>query len=119
MNTTTRALDGCKACTHAETHGWWGPGLPAPVHCDDCHRYWKSHRESHCATCCRHFASIDAFDTHLDAGGRCQDPATLRRQDGRPRMLMRTTPLGDTWALVNYRPLPDFSTMPGGVDTAS
>lgn len=109
MSTETPAIDDCKACTHARTHGWWGTGLPAPVHCGDCHRYWKSHREGHCASCCRHFASTDAFDAHVPADGRCVDPATLRRQDGTPRMMLRSTPLGETWALINYRPLPDFS----------
>lgn len=100
----------CVACKHADEHGWWGTDVPAEIHCGDCHRYWRSHREAHCAACCRHFASNAAFDAHR-IGDTCNDPATLTRQDGRGRFTLRTVRLGQTWSLVNYRELPDFDAL--------
>lgn len=100
----------CTACAHAERHGWWGVGNEGENHCPDCHRYWNSHREGHCASCCRHFASNAAFDAHR-YGDACVDPATLSRQDGRPRFSARATRLGTTWSLVHYRELPDFGSL--------
>lgn len=100
----------CKACAHADAHGWWGTDLPAESHCQDCHRYWRSHREAHCASCCRHFASNAAFDAHR-VGDDCNDPAALARQDGRLRFARRETRLGSVWSLVNYRELPDFDAL--------
>lgn len=100
----------CKACAYSEKHGWWGPGLPAEIHCQDCHRYWRSNREAHCAACCRHFASNAAFDAHR-IGDTCNDPETLTRQDGRIRFSARDGRLGRTWCLVNYRELPDFDAL--------
>jgi len=98
----------CAACDHGG--GWWGTGLPGENHCPDCHRYWNSSREGHCAGCCRHFASNAAFDAHR-IGDACHDPATLTRQDGRHRFTRRDGRLGTTWVLVNYRRLPDFSAL--------
>lgn len=97
----------CAACRHGLEHGWWGTEIPAENHCPDCHRYWRSDREGHCAGCCRHFASNAAFDAHR-IGDACRDPQTLLRQDGRERFTRRSTRFGETWALVNYRELPDF-----------
>jgi len=106
----TAATAECVACKHADEHGWWGTDVPAEAHCGDCHRYWRSHREAHCAVCCRHFASNAAFDAHR-IGDTCNDPATLTRQDGRGRFILREVRLGQTWSLVNYRELPDFDAL--------
>jgi hypothetical protein len=100
----------CEACDHVREHGWLGHGRPARSHCKDCHRDWNSLQEGHCARCCRHFANVSAFDAHLTRHG-CTDPQQLARRDGRPRMRRKESRFGETWALVNYRQLPDFSEM--------
>ena len=97
----------CKACRHAAEHGWWGTNLPGRSHCGDCHRYWSSLQEGHCPTCCRHFSNVAAFDAHLEENG-CRDPEQILRRDGRQKFTKRTSSLGETWALTNYRALPDF-----------
>lgn len=103
---------GCGACVHAAEHGWWGDIAPARTHCCDCHRSWRSLLEAHCTMCHRHFFNPKAFDAHLSAGG-CHDPKVVTRRDGRPRLQLTTTPYGELWRLVNYRPLPDFSQLSG------
>ncbi len=37
-------------------------------HCNRCHLTWAGADEAHCAVCCAHFLSVEAFDAHL--GGR-------------------------------------------------
>lgn len=100
----------CEACRHSHEHGWWGTGRPGRSHCGDCHRYWNSLQEGHCPTCCRQFSNVAAFDAHLADQG-CRDPETILRQDGRRKFTSRTGPFGETWALTNYRKLPDFETL--------
>lgn len=104
---TTPSPDGateCGPCTHAREHGWWGPTLGSAVtHCRDCHRSWRSLREGHCATCCRHFADTAAHAAHL-RDGECCDPATITRTDGSPRFKLVESPFGPLWDLIG-RPI--------------
>jgi hypothetical protein len=102
---------GCEPCIHAMEHGWWGDIAPARTHCRDCHRSWRSRIEGHCTLCHSHFFNPKAFDAHLTAEG-CRPPATVARRDGQPRLHPVSTPYGELWRLVNYRPLPDFSQLP-------
>lgn len=100
----------CGTCEYGAKHGWWGQQTPAPNHCGDCHRFWRSANEGHCAQCCQHFTNTAAFDAHID-NDSCLDPATVTRMDGRPRLVCRESAFGPIWALVNYRPKPDFAAL--------
>lgn len=97
----------CATCAYANEHGWWGNNRPGRSHCSDCHRFWDSTMEGHCPTCCAHFANVLAFDAHLTEQG-CRNPGEILRKDGRPKFVLRDGKFGGTWALVNYRKLPDF-----------
>jgi hypothetical protein len=106
--TTRRGDSDCETCAYADQHGWWGNKRPGRSHCSDCHRFWDSLMEGHCPTCCAHFSNVLAFDAHLAEEG-CRNPAEILRQDGRPKFVLRQGKFGGTWALVNYRQLPDFA----------
>jgi hypothetical protein len=87
--------------------------------CRDCGRRWTALQEAHCAACCRHFSSDSAFDLHqrldhrpckghpnsrCNARSVCQDPKTLTKRDGSPRLVEVVTPNGSTWAHPGTRP---------------
>jgi|GEM_PF-3433574 len=62
-------------------------GYSSDPHCQDCHRTWTAKAEAHCAGCCRHFTSDNAFDRHLasvTSDDTCHDPGTILRKDGGP-----------------------------------
>ena len=115
-----RDSSNCDTCAYADQHGWWGNNRPGRSHCSDCHRFWNSTSEGHCPTCCAHFSNVLAFDAHLTESG-CRNPGEIVRRDGRPKFVLRSGKFGGTWALVNYRTLPDFDKMRNGstsVETA-
>jgi hypothetical protein len=68
--------------------------------CPACRLAWSSKAEAHCAHCCRHFSSEQAFDAHqrLSKLGQvvCRDPARTRgrlvAEDGRWRLADDTAP---------------------------
>ena len=49
--------------------------------CPACRLAWSSTVEAHCARCCRHFSSEQAFDAHQRLGKLrqvvCRDPARM------------------------------------------
>lgn len=92
----------CPTCEFAVTNGWWGRIAPFRSHCRNCHRFsMPSMREGHCAGCCAHFATTEAFDYHLAPEG-CRPPGELRRQDGKARLVARTRAQGVVWAVAYY-----------------
>jgi hypothetical protein len=94
----------CQVCLRAHRDGWWGEGH-AGTHCRDCHTSWAGLNEQHCVVCHRHFTNIKAADAHR-VNGACQDPATLRRENGSavlvPSTRRRRYPVV-TWALADGR----------------
>jgi hypothetical protein len=65
--------------------------------CPDCRLGWTGTRDAHCARCCRHFATEQAFDAHQRMNrGRtvCRDPGKLR---GRLILDDRTWTLAGTY----------------------
>ncbi len=71
-------------------------------YCKTCGREWTGHSEAHCASCCAHFTSDDAFDAHLTHPGSDEDyydPATLTRRDGSPRFKLVARKHGSAWML--------------------
>ena len=61
-----------------------------------CGARWLSRRIAHCASCHRHFAGTEAFDTHR-RGGVCHDPGSLTTENGEPRLTPRTDQSGATY----------------------
>ncbi len=61
MTTTTEST--CPTCTHADKHGWWGPGH-AGTHCRGCHRSWTSKAQAHCTICHGHFVTDGVAELH-------------------------------------------------------
>jgi len=47
------------------------------AHCGDCDRTWTGNAECHCAQCCAHFGSDDAFLRHQTSDGECRPPASV------------------------------------------
>jgi len=86
--------------------------------CRECGRAWTASREAHCPGCHRQFSSDSAFESHqvldhgqcaqhpknqgrqhrvCDARSVCRDPATLRRQNGSPRLVLSESRFGPVW----------------------
>jgi len=64
----------------------------------DCGRAWNGRAQCHCAApnCHRHFASESAFAAHQSTKG-CEDPLTLLRRCGCPRLSLVMLAGGPTW----------------------
>lgn len=110
----------CKACAHMREHGWWGDIKPARTHCRDCHRYWGNAagapgkhargaglREMHCQLCHSHFMSPEACHYHLSETG-CTPPGSIRRRDGRQRLVEVDTRWGKAWKVAFYGERPTY-----------
>lgn len=94
----------CSICTHAEEHGWYGPGFTGE-HCRDCHRSWTGLAECHCAGCHHHFGSDSAFDTHqVGDNSICHDPATMTDKHGVLRFKAVQRASGRVWVGNSARP---------------
>ena len=102
------AVESCSICTYIKEHHQHPSGVSWNSHCHDCHRSWASPVEGHCTVCCRHFAGYPAFDAHF-VGGLHADPATVTREDGKPKFAFRKSPYGITWRIAFYGPRSAFS----------
>lgn len=63
---------------------------------------------AHCRCCCRTFSTVKNFDLHRVGNvdtRKCADPGTLKDQDGKPLLELRTSGATPTWAAPSD---PDF-----------
>jgi hypothetical protein len=62
---------------------------PEWITCARCDFRWTGLSACHCGACHRTFSGLSAFDIHC-VGGHCNDPATLVKRNGEPRLVSTT-----------------------------